>query len=384
MHTQLMGVTVAASRQLPRIRPAALEDYSQIAALGSRYGLDWKKFDSWKDLWLANPVYRQLPDWPLGWVLENEDRRISGFIGNIPQSYSLGDRTLLAAASHALVVDLPYRSHSLSLISRFYAQKNVDLFLSTTSNAQASKAYAIFGARRVPLGTWDSSAYWVLDHRRFAATALAMKNVRLANPLSYIIGPALYLKDLFLGTLGHAHRGASGPEIAECSSFDQRFETFWEDLRTCRSSVLLAARSRETLQWHFKAALADNQGWILTVNKGDRLRAYSVFFRQDSVRFGLERVRLADFQCLDEDHGDELLKQMISYAATLCRREHVSMLETIGLPLEKQRVIDSLRPHRRELPCWLYFYKTNDKYLAQELARPEVWDASYFDGDSSL
>jgi len=381
MQTQLMGVTAAASKQLPRIRTASLEDYSEIAALGSRYGLDCKKFDSWKDLWLANPVYRQLSDWPLGWVLENEDRRIAGFIGNIPQSYSLGNRTVLAAASHALVVDLPYRSHSLSLISRFYAQKNVDLFLSTTSNAQASKAYAIFGARRVPLGTWDSSAFWVLDHRRFAATALAMKNIRFAKPLSYLVGAGLYLKDTVRRPLG---RRGSEAEIMECSCFDQRFETFWEELRASRSSVLLAARSRETLQWHFKAALADNQGWILTASNGHRLRAYSVFFRQDSVRFGLERVRLADFQCLDEDHRDELLKQMISYAATLCRREHVPMLETIGLPVEKQRVIDSLRPHRRELPCWLYFYKTNDKYLTQALARPEVWDASYFDGDSSL
>ena len=382
MHTQLMGVPVAASKQFPRIRPAALEDYSQIAALGARYGLHSKKFDSWKDLWLANPVYRQLPDWPLGWVLENEERQISGFIGNIPQSYTLEDRTVLAAASHALVVDLPYRSHSLSLISRFYSQKNVDLFLSTTANAQASKAYAVFGARRVPLGTWDSSAFWVLDHCQFAATALAMKNIVLAKPLGYLVGAGLYVKDAFRGSFDS--RGAAGTEIAECSCFDQRFETFWEELRVGRSSVLLAARSRETLQWHFKAALADNQAWILTVSDGCRLRAYSVFFRQDSVRFGLKRVRLADFQCGDEDHRDELLKQMISYAVSLCRRERVHMLETIGLPLDKQRVIDSLRPHRRELPCWLYFYKTNDKHLAKALIRPEVWDASYFDGDSSL
>jgi hypothetical protein len=60
------------------------------------------------------------------------------------------------------------------------------------------------------------------------------------------------------------------------------------------------------------------------------------------------------------------------------------MLETIGLPIRQQRAIDTLKPHRRDLPCWLYFYKTNDKCLAQTLARSEAWDASYFDGDSSL
>src|SRR5580704_2358579 len=381
MHTKLAEVATAKPKQFPRVRAATVEDYSQIASLASRYGLHLKGFENWKNLWLANPVYRQLHNWPMGWVLENEKMDVAGFIGNIPESYTLDNRTVLAAASHALVVDVPYRSHSLSLISRFYSQKNVDLFLSTTANAQASKAYEIFGARRVPLGTWDRSAFWVLNHRRFVASLLAMKDMPCANQLSYPIAAGLFLKD---GISGVFHRRPhSNVKVAECSHFDSRFETFWDELQQRRSSVLLANRTRETLKWHFGAALSENHAWILTVSDGDRLLAYSVFFRQDSLRFGLKRVRLADFQWLDGD-GDEFLAPMLSYALTICRRERAHMLETIGLPLKQQSVIDSLRPHRRDLPCWLYFYKTNDKCLAQTLAQPEAWDASYFDGDSSL
>lgn len=381
MQTKLAEVATPKSKQFPRVRTATLEDYSQIASLASRYGLHLKRFETWKNLWLANPVYRQLHTWPMGWVLENEKMEVAGFIGNIPESYTLDNRTVLAAASHALVVDVPYRSHSLSLISRFYSQKNVDLFLSTTANAQASKAYEIFGARRVPFGTWDCSAFWVLNHRRFVASLLAMKDMPFAKLLSYPIAAGLFLKD----GISRISRDRGGPNITvvECSQFDSRFETFWDELQQRRSSVLLATRTWETLKWHFGAALAENQAWILTASDGDRLVAYSIFFRQDSLRFGLRRIRLADFQWLDGD-GDEFLKPMISHALGICHRERAHMLETIGLPIRQQRAIDTLKPHRRDLPCWLYFYKTNDKCLAQTLARPEAWDASYFDGDSSL
>ena len=60
------------------------------------------------------------------------------------------------------------------------------------------------------------------------------------------------------------------------------------------------------------------------------------------------------------------------------------MLEAMGFAPEKQRVIDSLLPHRRALSSWRYFYKTANPELAEILKRPEVWDPSCFDGDASL
>ncbi len=43
--------------------------------------------------------------------------------------------------------------------------------------------------------------------------------------------------------------------VQSCSSFDERFDTFWEDLKRSRSHVLLGARTREILDWHFGSAL---------------------------------------------------------------------------------------------------------------------------------
>jgi isochorismate hydrolase len=56
----------------------------------------------------------------------------------------------------------------------------------------------------------------------------------------------------------------------------------------------------------------------------------------------------------------------------------------MGFGPEKQRVIDSLSPHRRALTSWRYFYKAADSELAEKLKNSQVWDPSCFDGDSSL
>jgi hypothetical protein len=49
-------------------------------------------------------------------------------------------------------------------------------------------------------------------------------------------------------------------------------------------------------------------------------------------------------------------------------------------------VLSRIAPHQRELPCWLYFYKSNKKdlQLAEQLRDPAAWDPSSFDGDGSL
>jgi hypothetical protein len=97
---------------------------------------------------------------------------------------------------------------------------------------------------------------------------------------------------------------------------------------------------------------------------------------------GLKRLRLIDFQSLDGKN--ELVVPMISQALKRCRHEGIHMLEIIGFGPEKQRIINSIAPHRRVLSSWLYFYKTSDHYLAKALQDPRSWDPSCLDGDASL
>jgi hypothetical protein len=166
------------------------------------------------------------------------------------------------------------------------------------------------------------------------------------------------------------------------SKFDERFDTFWEELKRAYPERLLATRSREILQWHFKYPLASGRAWLLTVNDKSRMLAYGVFWRQDNKELNLTRVRLLDFQAINGDL--QLVVPMLRWAFERCRQEGIHMLESYGLRHDKQDVIDKLAPHRRRLPAWAFFYATFNKELGQQLQDSVVWDPSHFDGDASL
>ena len=372
--------TATAKSVAPKIREAKFEDYPQISVLESRYGLNPKSYEEWKDLWLGNPVYRKLSRWPIGWVCENADGEIVGSVANIPLAYELEGRPLIAATSRALVMDSAYRSHSFWLLGKFFSQKDVDLFVNTTVNAKAAKLQEAFRALRVPTGAWDRSAFWVTNYRAFAASLMARKGMAGVTSLSYPLSAGLLMRDTLAGNaLWRRHNGV---RAQFCTEFDERFDIFWERMRSQRPLQLLATRSRQVLDWHFRHALASNKAWLQTVTKKDELAAYAILCRQDNPSYELQRMWLVDFQALPGQM--ELLRPILASALQRCHHEGVHMLEAMGFNAEKQRVIDSTAPHYRELGAWRYFYKPKDEQLAESLRNPEVWDPCCFDGDASL
>lgn len=367
--------------RFPKVREASFDDYRQIASLQSQYGLEVENQEGWKHLWINNPVYKELQKtWVIGWVLENAEKQIVGYVGNIPLHYELQGQQLIVSTSRSWVVDSRYRSYSLLLLERYFAQKHVDLFINSTVNSQAYSAYSVFETSRVPVGVWDESVFWITHAQGFIASFLTMKAIPLAKPLSYALSLGLLLQKDLRRRRFRDHQ--NGVEINSCVNFDDRFDTFWESLKRNKSQVLLGVRTREMLEWHFKYALLQNKVWILAVSLASQVRAYAIFRRQDNPRFGLKRMRLVDFQALDENIG--LLVPILSWALNKCQDEGTHMLEIVGLDDAKKNVIATLASRRRKLPSWHYFYSARNERLAASLKDPKVWDPSDFDGDSSL
>jgi hypothetical protein len=366
-----------------KLRELRFEDYSQVAALASKNHLYVESYPEWTHLWTSNPAYRDIKDrFPMGWVLENHGGKISGYLGNIPLNYELEGKRILAAATRAWVVDTACRPYSPLLLGTFFQQRNVDLFLNTTVSSEAAAAYSIFKGIRMPVGAWDRSLYWITHHQGFTESFLRTKGVAMAEPLSYPLSVGIFLRDQARKSRFKGHR--TPVTVLPCAAFDDRFETFWLSLKKKKSNLLLAVRSREALEWHFTFALQQNAAWIYIVEGSPGLAAYSVFLRQDNLETGLKRVRLADFQCPDQDRAPELLTAMLQAAIDRCRQESIHMLEVIGLIPAWERKLERLCPHGRPLPTWMYYYKPNNPALAESLKNSAVWEPSMFDGDSSL
>ncbi len=380
-----------------KVRAASLSDYEQITALESRYRLPSRNYDDWRHLWLNNPVYRELEgDWPIGWVLENEDKQIVGSIGNIPSIYEFDGKRILVSSGANWVAEVAYRSASLQLLNNVIAQRYVDLYLNNTVNQNAWPAVTALGCSRVPAGVWDETAYWITNYRKFFQSVLGMKNYRLIKPLSYPPGGGSWTRPKVMRArlstplsyplsvvaflrdrLAKTALRESDVEVKACSGFDERFDAFWEDLRSNNPRVLLAVRTREILEWHFKSALLDNQLWIAAVVDGARLAACAIFKKVKPTR-----VSLVDYTSLDGSAS--LLAPLLSWALRKCRSEGIHELEYTGRWLEKGQVLDAAAPYRRKLPLWAYYYRANNPELKATLEDPKVWDPSLFDSEATL
>jgi hypothetical protein len=364
----------------PKSREARFEDYAQIFALTAKFQLQTESYAGWTHLWSNNPAYREREGkFPIGWVLENGDGAICGYLGNIPLHYEFEGKRLLAATTRAWVVDSAYRTYSPLLLGTYFKQPDVDLFMNTTVNAQAAPAYAIFEGVRVPVGAWDRTLFWITNAQGFTESVLRKKGLAIAKSLSYPLSVGVMLRE----KLRRGFR-QSNVTVRECSYFDERFDNFWVALRKKKSNLLLAVRSREALDWHFKFALQQNAAWIYMVEKDSEPVSYAVFLRQDNPEAGLTRVRLADFQCLEPGNETAFLNAFLGAAIERCRQESIHMLELIGFTPQLERELERTSPHRRPLPNWIYFYKAGNPLLADKLKNPAVWEASLFDGDSSL
>jgi hypothetical protein len=202
--------------------------------------------------------------------------------------------------------------------------------------------------------------------------------VPVSKPLSYLLAAGLACRDL--------PRQANWDlqceyELEWINEFDDSFDEFWSEFTTKHRGLLLSGRTAELLRWHFRYALQRGRAWIQAARDGERLVAYATFLRQDNAKFNLKRIRLVDYQALDRT--PKLLAPMIARALERCRQGGIHMLEWIGLPHDPT-ALSSLRPLRRKLPSWMYFYRANRSDLKAKLANPTAWAPSSFDGDSSL
>lgn len=375
-----MAPGIKPSRATLKIREAAFEDYSQIAELQMRNGLCPKPYQDWLAIWTRNPVYKQMgARWPIGWVLETGGGRIVGSIGNIPLAYQFRGQRLRAATSCAWVVDAAYRSYSMPLISYLMRQKDIDLFICNTVTPASEPSYCAFHFSKVPVGTWDKSEFWITNYRGFSQSALTMKSFPLPKAMSSPVSAALFcwdkLRDAELRSKGAAF------EIELCSDFDERFDDFWEELKR-QKQHLLAERTRETLEWHFRYSLIRRNAWILATSKGSRLTSYAIFDRLDHPTLELKRVRLVDFQALDG--YENALGSFLCWMLRKCREQCVHVLENVGCSLDCVGLPQIRAPYRRTLGCWLYYFKAVNKSLSEALLSPNVWAPTSFDGDASL
>jgi hypothetical protein len=372
------SVTGAATR----IRPASFDDYPAIAPLLEKYGLEAKPAQDWVRLWEGNPAFQ--PDrCPIGWVLEDARDGIVGYAGNVPLAYEFRGSRLTAAATHAWVVDTAHRRSTFALVHNYFRQKNVDLLINASANYQAGRIFEAMHGHRVPAPQVETALFWVSDRSGFAASLLRQKGLPESVTLRRILAGLAWGRSRVTrrGRQGWDTAGWPEDRVQSLSGFDDRFDEFWDRIRSA-GDLILCVRDQRALTWHFGEPLATGRVWIYAVTDGPGFSSYGVFLRQDNPAVGLRRVRLVDFRALPgHEHS---LAWVMSAALARCRAEGVHMLESVGFGGRTRSLLEAHAPYRRRLPACMFFYKAGDRQLEQQLTSPAHWDVCPYDGDGSL
>jgi hypothetical protein len=258
-------------------------------------------------------------------------------------------------------------------------QANVDLLITNTAGSRTRELLTRSGWSQAPVGRWDRSAVWVTNYAETARGCLG----KAPRFVSSVVGPLLSATLGWRAFASYRTRESDDRwEMRWCTDFDARFDRFWDDLEKRHPHRLLAVRSRETLQWHFKHALDENRVSILAASDGTRLIAYAVLERRPIPSLGVERALLIDFQTLAADQ--DLATAMISSAVERFREERVPIIENVGCWLEARHQILRRPRFHRPLRSWSYVYYSRNQELAGRLRSLESWYPTQFDADASL
>jgi hypothetical protein len=151
-----------------KLREAKFSDYAAITDLKRRWGLTPDPLENWEHLWRDNPALKHMrTSGAIGWVVEAEGK-IVGYLASISSLYHFEGKTLTAVVGSGFVAEPEYRAHTVRLMGAFYAQKPVDLYISTTAVEATGKIACAFGCVPMPQPDYETVIFWVLRPYPFA------------------------------------------------------------------------------------------------------------------------------------------------------------------------------------------------------------------------
>jgi hypothetical protein len=366
------------------VREARFSDFDQVCALNMKLGQGPDSPENWNRLWLDNPALgdRETPS-VIGWVLEGESSEIVGFLGSVRTLYEYEGKTLLAVIAVRFAVQLAYRPFSHLLVTSFFRQKNVDLFLNTTATVSTGKMMIAFKASRIPEEDYENVLFWVIDPYYF--TKSVFRRMRIASGLSRVgsvLASLAVRADIRLRGRELRGRPFRYTVIETCvNNISDEFQRFWAE-KSKETSRLLAKRSPAIMRWHFDPPGNRRVARVLGCYSGNHLVGYGIVRHDEAGRDGLRRSILADLMVEDDDPC--IVEQLLAAIYESAKNAGSHILEVMGFPKGIRQMFLKWKPYSRRYPACPFFYKARDRALHEILADENVWYACPFDGDGTL
>ena len=354
----------------PRIRAATFADAEAVARLHQRNQMGLLDPAIWRSQWENYPLEGAFSDVPTGWVLETDDGKVVGSLDNVHLLYTLDDKPLRGVIAAGWAVDTAYRAHSLGLMTTFFRQPGVDLYLNVSASPAAAKVLTAMHISRIPIPDYATPCFWAANRVAFARAALLKRSIPGARLLAWPAALALFTRDaVFPGG-----RGTPRSSVRELNELDERFDTFASSGNRAR---LRAVRNRAVLEWRFRSAFRDGRAAIVVAEQGSRLLGYAVLVRRTDPDLGMDLFDVGDIQALNDDPST--FRDLLLGANQTARKKGATALKFMsGSPITRQPA-DQLRPLTYHLSLWQKYFKVASPEVAAKLSSADAWDFSWFD-----
>lgn len=355
-----------------RVRPAEWKDLEAIGQVTNRNALGQMDPLIWRETWDAYPFAGEFRDIPVGWVLETADGKVVGNLSNVRMLYELGGKRLRGTIASAWAVDAEYRGQSLRLMTAFFRQKGIDLWLNVSANPTTAQVLTAMKIPRIPIPDYGAPCLWALRPLAFARAALAQRSVAGAAWLAPPAGLALAIGDF----VRRSGRGRPSSPMRRLQKFDDRFDLLCEAIQA-ESTRLRAVRNRAVLEWRFRAEIRERRIAIVVSEKGGALAGYAVLVRRGGSELPMTMYDVADLQALGDD--PKTIRDLLLGSIAAARDDGMDAIKFMSGTPAKRSPVAPLRPHSYTLPFWQQYFRAATPELTAALGTPDAWDFSLFE-----
>ena len=314
-----------------------------------------------------------------GWVLEN-DEGIQGYLGNLPQSFSLGGSTLFGATCTSLFVSESCRAHSVKLMRTFFTQPGAQMVYTTTANANSAPLYQLYKAQAVADPRVMQTLLWVASDKALLEHALERKGLSALRSGAIVLAPAFrQLRQWTQRATPPRNQFAGQVRRLTAADIGVAFDELWQSLRG--QPGLWLNRDRNMVRWRCGDPDKLEDIVLFAAFQNEALLGY-VIAAADRVAHGcLPRAFVLDFVTApgaSEHVAPALVGRLCEWAAA----EHLPWVEAprFGGMLGAQ--LAACRPHVRQLQTITHHMRVLDKTLPAQTLHDPAWPCSGMDGDA--
>jgi hypothetical protein len=368
-----------------KLRVVEEKDFGKLASLltegfPSRSLELWeKRFHSW---WEKNPFWT--PDIPIGWLLEDKNGNIVGFMGNIPVKFQVNGQESLASAGTSWYVKPEFQgSNSILILLAWLKQRNFQLFLSTTPNEKVQKMIPKLGFVQIDF-PFNQTEYWDILNCGQALHLLIKRRLKpgvMTITFKIILLPIRLISRLILPLKKAKVQRLRCPEYTTsfCSACDASFTEFWE--RNKKEYTTTLFRDAETLSW--LCSMEENQSRFIIkcIQKSDLAMAGYLLF--DIVIEPQTRIKLMRLRDLFiPEPKEKAVLSMISASMSVAIKNDVAIIKYWAPNQEIENIFKKLFWFKKKCR-YPYLYKFSGKVEANIKAGHE-FIPSLIDPDRGL